>query len=551
MLLAGVLVTGAAGLAQAQENLVVSEFPDADSVTAWSRWWGAAAQTYEWDGTVNQPADPSSGSLKATIEFDLATHAGENQFALQGNLPETADGTKYTNLVMDIRWDANSPKTPGGDFGYLEYGLKTADASQIWLGGQAITGSDWIHIEAPIDPALNKLDQVNGVVLKLWSGDPSSGMTGTTAFWLDNVVLVASTNAAPPPPPSLSLASAEPGLQLFASAGGAQYQRQNIRTVGGDYSWVGQGQPVTYSLAVAGYPDAAHSGFQTHVFLVPADSPPTESAPDWNRPNVVFLEIGNNADGGAYANLRHKTNQPNGNTMLFNGDPDNGPVGQLASVGSATPLGTWTLTFANDTDFTLTAPDGSSTTGQFPANSAALFAGPLYAFFGVQPNQLGNIGQSAIFSEVKITGVPTPLEDDFAGVPPDDGGPNRLNPEVWQVVAEDPSGRRPRAAGHRVVGVVDAARQRLCARAEHGGGRRLGAVGDDPGPGRFAAGRTASGQQPACRRQRLLPPREAGVSRRVRAGSTRGTGFPAPRLRFRAAGRRTRASGVLARAVPP
>lgn len=439
MLLAGLLVAGSASLAQAQENILISSFDTEDTAAAWSRWWGNAPQTYEWDGTVNNPADPASGSLKATIGFDLAAHGGENQFALLGNMAETVDGTKYTNLVFDLRWDPASPKTPGGDFGYLEYGFKAADWSQVWLGGRSISGEGWQRLVIPIDPTLNKLDQVNGVVLKLWSGDANNGMTGTTVFWLDNVMLEANTNIVVDPP-TLSLAAAQPGLQLFASASGSQYQRQNIRTVGGEQSWVGQGQPVTFSLTLAGYPDAAHSGFQTHVFLVPADSPPTESAPDWNRPNVVFLEIGNNADGGAYANLRHKTNQPNGNTMLFNGDPNNGPVGQLASVGSTTPLGTWALTFANDTDFTLTAPDGSSTTGQFPAESAALFAGPLYAFFGVQPNQPGNIGQSAIFSAVKITGVPTPIDDGFAGVPPDDGGPNRLNPEVWQVVAEDPAG---------------------------------------------------------------------------------------------------------------
>jgi hypothetical protein len=50
-----------------------------------------------------------------------------------------------------------------------------------------------------------------------------------------------------------------------------------------------------------------------------------------------------------------------------------------------------------------------------PSDAAALFADPLVAYFGVQPNQLGNIGQSAVFSRVQITGVATPLDDNFTG----------------------------------------------------------------------------------------------------------------------------------------
>ena len=441
-LLASLALASAVSGVQAQENLIISDFNTEDSAAAWTRWWGGAVQTYSWDGTVNDPpTDPNSGSLKSVIEFDLAAYGGDNQFALIGALPETINAGLYTNLVMNLQWDPASPKTPAGNFGYLEYGFRNADFSQTWLGGMNVPGdvTGWQQISAPISAALPKLDQVTGVVLKMWSGDPVTGMTGAATFWLDNVTLLANTNTAPVPPPTLSLVPAQSGLQLFASAA-AQYQRQNIRTVDSGFSWVGRTEPVSYSITTRSYPDGTHSGFQTHLFLVPSETPPTESSPDWNQPNVVFLEIGNNANGGAYANLRYKTNQPNGNSMYYNANPDNGPVGSLGSVGSATPIGTWTLTFTGDTQVTLTSPDGSTTTMEFPAESAALFADPLYAFVGVQPNQLANIGQSVVFGEVKFTGMATPLTDNFVGVPPEEGGPNQLDPAKWGVVAEDPTG---------------------------------------------------------------------------------------------------------------
>ncbi|MDO8942585.1 MAG: lytic murein transglycosylase, partial [Desulfobacterales bacterium] len=289
------------------------------------------------------------------------------------------------------------------------WGLETNYGST--LGSLNIPGdtTGWLRIGAPIAASLPKLQDVTGIYLKMWSGDPASGQTGTAVFWLDNVIFQADQRTTPPPPPTLSIQPAKAGLQMFASAGGAQYQRQNIRTVESGYSWVGRPGPVSYVLTLGSYPDSAHSGFQSQIFLVPSETPPTESSPDWNQPNVVFLDIGNNNSGGAYATLRYKTNQPSGNSMYYNSNPDNGPVGVLTSVNSATPVGAWSLGF-DGANVTLTAPDGTSSTVEFPAASAALFADPLYAFFGVQPNQLANIGQSALFTRVQISGVATPLD---------------------------------------------------------------------------------------------------------------------------------------------
>lgn len=434
-------VTASLPQATAADNLVMSVFPDEESAGAWSRWWGAAPQLYEFDGQVNAGPDTDTGSLKATIEFDLAAYGGDNQFALQGALTEPINAALYTNLVFEVMWDPNSPKRPSGDFGNLEYGLRNADFSQTQLGSLNIPGdtTGWLRIGAPIAASLPKLQDVTGIYLKMWSGDPASGQTGTAVFWLDNVIFQADQRTTPPPPPTLSIQPAKAGLQMFASAGGAQYQRQNIRTVESGYSWVGRPGPVNYVLTLGSYPDSTHSGFQSHIFLVPSETPPTESSPDWNQPNVVFLDIGNNNSGGAYATLRYKTNQPSGNSMYYNSNPDNGPVGVLTSVNSATPVGAWSLGF-DGANVTLTAPDGTSSTVEFPAASAALFADPLYAFFGVQPNQLANIGQSALFTRVQISGVATPLDDNFAGVPADEGDGVQLDPAVWQVVAQDPNG---------------------------------------------------------------------------------------------------------------
>lgn len=430
----------------AQENLVVDRVDSEDSALQWARWWGAATQVYEFDSTVDADANANSGSLKASIEFDLAAYGGDNQFAVVRGFPDgaTVDGTKYTNLVLSIRWSADSAKNADGNFGYLEYGLRNSDFSQTGLGGRTIAeadGNQWIQIQAPIDPATAKLEAVTGVWLKLWSGG-GGGLTGSTVFWVDNVILLANTNTAPPPPPAMRIEPATAGLRLAASAPGVQYQRQCIRTQPTDpdgnlnsYSWVGATGPVTYSVDLQSFPDAAHSGFQAHLFLVPeAGMPygPGDTSIDWNAPHLVFVQIARNADGTASGRFMYKTNLPSGNSMIWNTDPANGPVGTLAILSDPSPIGTWSVTFRNNTEITLTAPSGASTNVTMPAAAAELFADPLHVYVGVQPNEIANIGQSATVGQVRITGVPTPVEDAFTG--------DVLDAARWAVVAANAGG---------------------------------------------------------------------------------------------------------------
>ncbi|MBM3884129.1 MAG: hypothetical protein FJ387_31215 [Verrucomicrobia bacterium] len=445
-LVAGMILVGLMGSAWAQEDFVISNFDTEDDAFRWSRWWGGAPQTYEYDPAVDAGASATSGALKATVDFDLGAYGGDNQFAVRGDFAggATVDGTKYTNLVFELRWKAGSPTTSAGHYGNLEYGLGPSDWSQIQLGALQVpltAAEGWVRVVARIDPATPKLESIARVWLKIWSGG-TGGLTGQTVFWVDNVKLVALKETGPPPAPALTLQRATSGLRIAASAPGAQYQRQNIRTLGADpnfiqnlYSWVHNGAPVTYALSVKAYPGGANSGFQAQVFLVPEYGMrygPGDTSIDWNAAHVIFLHLANTASGAATAAFRYKTNLPGGNAMLWNANPANGPVGQLATLSDPSPLGTWSLTFKNNTEITLTAPSGTSTNFAMPEEAALLFADPLYAYVGIQPNQPGNIGQAAIFSRFQIAGAVTPLDDTFSG--------ETLDLTKWAVTAADPAG---------------------------------------------------------------------------------------------------------------
>jgi hypothetical protein len=263
----------------------------------------------------------------------------------------------------------------------------------------------------------------------MWS---NGRFTNTLTFNLDNVYIEPSA-APPPPPPTLSLVPTITGLNLISSSGG-QYDRQSIHPVDPNYSWVNASTPVTYSVTIKDYPGTNHPNFQTHVFLAPQSGIPYgagDSAVDWNSTNLVFVQIQNIAtNGGGTATFMYKTNVIN---------PTNRWDGQifgsntLGTVYSTTVKGTWSITFNNNTNVQLTAPDSSTTNFIFPSASADLFAGPLYAWFGVQPNTSGNIGQSAVFSRARIYGGVSPeIDDSFATAP--------LDNTVWGYAAADAPG---------------------------------------------------------------------------------------------------------------
>jgi hypothetical protein len=151
----------------------------------------------------------------------------------------------------------------------------------------------------------------------------------------------------------------------------------------------------------------AHNGFQLHLFLVPGGGG-TESSPDWNQPNILFLDIRAGAGGTGSATFRFKVNQAAGNSQLY--------AAGLPSVNSAQALGKWSVTATANSHFVITAPDGSTTAYDMAADAAAAFAGPLRLYVGVQGNDAKNIGERARISGISVIKDSTAvLEDSFTG----------------------------------------------------------------------------------------------------------------------------------------
>lgn len=490
-------------------------FPFDTGIPGWGIGWGGQSVTF--DAAQDSQSDPNSGSAYIVHDWSL----GDQLVALgwfSGSMWNTGvqiDLTTYTNVSFDIKWDKANSTVEIGTYnttqeGLLLWAVPPDNSSWITVGNAPIpvaASNGWVHVNVPINPTTPGLTTAAGLGFKKWTGTPL--LVGKGAFWVDNIKIEASP--APVVPPTLSLAKPEAGLNLTAVTG--PYNRENIKTIQ-PQTWLGQGNtPVSYSFTVSkGVDGTGGAQFQTHIFL--ASNPGTETGPDWNEANCIFLDLESTTNGDYSCTFRYKTNQPGANSMMYNagnvsgvtvtaggsgytsaptvgfsgggsgaaataeisagGEVTNvvvstapggggggyataptvvfsggggsgaaatatvpaGSIGALGSIRTSARVGTWTLTFLNDTNITLAGPGGASTNLTISLESAQLFADPVYAYFGVQAggnNGLG-IGKYTVLSEVKITGTANALDDVFTS-------DSALNTNtLWSVVAVDPVG---------------------------------------------------------------------------------------------------------------
>jgi hypothetical protein len=414
-----------------------------NSSTSWNYWYDMWQQgygsNYGWtpfglDLTMNCTNGPGptsqpgvGGALKYISPWPGVPQntgkGGQNQIygtfdgGGQYNTGTSIDATKYDSLSFDLYVDSASPTNPAGHFCVLSVGFFLNSYGVYTITNVTIptsNGGKWVRYVCPINKAsapggTGNLATGPAFNINCYGGENAPLFTNTipTTMWIDNIYVKLSN--VPTPPPTLSTLITEPlsGLNLFSSSASSdQYQRTNIKLNNSSGAgWLGQSN-VTFSLTIKNFPSGAtYPGYQAHIFIT--TGPGNGSGLDYADPNLIFLDIKENANGTANGVFRYKTNQPNGNAMVYG-------VGTLGSVASSTVLGTWSLTFNQDTNVTVRAPDGNTFVTNIPPDAANLFVEPLSVVFGGQPNNPANVGQVVVLSNASITneGAATSVVDD-------------------------------------------------------------------------------------------------------------------------------------------
>ena len=404
--------------------LYINQFTNADEVTAWT--WANWSQpgTDEWVMSPDAGGATPTGSMKLNCNFgDLPN--GYQQVVFSKNF--SCDPSRFTYLDMDIKLDpASFPRVNGTGYGHFENILAANGWAWFGLGAMDLTinNTNWTHFSCPI--AGHGITNMQQFILKLGENN----FTNTVILYVDNIKFWT-----PQVPPSVSLKAAGPGgLQIVSDQPANQWQRQNIVTPSGSYgySWIGNsyGTPVTYSFTITNFPDAAaHPGFEAHAYLVNYDTLPTPaawnetySAIDWNASDIVVAALRNNGGGGVDFSFNFKTNLPGA-----------GINNTVATLHGPSALGTWSVSFQNDVNVTLSGPGGISTNFVIDAAVAAQFGGNMLLDFGTFKNNFVNNGASATFSQIHVVGSGMPFDELFAGP---GLNPNPATPN-WRLAADD------------------------------------------------------------------------------------------------------------------
>lgn len=381
------------------------------ALSAWMNPWGPCFVARTYDGGNNGIYVQQTWTGTANDSYVCGTVAGCNGWLGCG---PAIDGTLYESIEMDIMFPATNTAV-----------LSTSDSSGLQIGfdhGYSMTSLTnffpawdgvWHHLSIPIPVGSSGIANFLAVAFYCWQ---PGGVTGTFDYEVKNLVVKA--KVVPLPPPTMlapeKVKSAGLWLGTYAHGGGTRNSVYTPITTGNGVSWVGvatPANPVTYSLTIGQYPDSAkYPGIQSHIFLS-SDQAGGEGAPEWNSTNCIFFRIMNNADGSAYANFMFKTNAPGGWLDQIFGSNN------IVGVTSTKVTGTWSVTFSNDTDCTITTPDNTKTNFTFPADALPYFS-YVYASFGIQQNNDTYSNRFVVFSHAGIS-APYSIDDYFTNGIPD------------------------------------------------------------------------------------------------------------------------------------
>ena len=357
-----------------------------------------------WASTGNP-----GGSAYITIPWKNQTGWQDSQISF--NVGGIA--ANYLLLECDVKVDiANSTLTDSGDYGGVNLIFNGWNGDQGWTGvggGTIANVPGWQHFSGSVAVYSGHFDQV--VVAFDANQYGSAPHAGTCKYWLDNVKLTAAPIYTPPP----TMQQPQPapkhaGLTLLPATT-SQYQRVMVypaAALGTGFGWYGSAHfPVSYSFTIADYPNLPN--YAAQVFWIPNNAMMwgvNDTSIDWNMTNGMVLSISANSTNpptGWGVSLSTKTNLAGANPNLT---ITNYAYGHL-------PLGTWTVTFNNNTDFTITAPDSSVVSASLPPDVANLVSGnasgstAMTPYFGIQNNNLIGIGHPAVFNNITINNVIT------------------------------------------------------------------------------------------------------------------------------------------------
>ena len=185
-------------------NYVVDQY-DSDTTGSYvNQHWGTAVPVITWDTAQNAttslgPNNSGSGAAQWTVPWPTTGDQIEVTRGFKSGA--VLDLNNFTSVSFDLKFATNSATDGHGSYGAIE--VDAVPQSKGWPSAALATytsavanGNGWIHVNLPVNAAGNSdLAAVTGLGIKIQQARTGANLSGTTAFWLDNIIFSAPVTA--------------------------------------------------------------------------------------------------------------------------------------------------------------------------------------------------------------------------------------------------------------------------------------------------------------------------------------------------------------------
>src|ERR1051326_340354 len=175
LLTAGLISTALIAECRA-DDVVVSQFNDASSLSRWHFDYGGVTNLLEFDAGQDASNNVASGSLKVTFGFNAAAlnPSGNNKGAVTLDLSSPLDGSTFLTMEMDLKIDVGSAADGAGNSGFFQMVIRNTGNYDFnsQFGANVSTNSGWRHISMAASGARS---DIRAITLELYGG---AGLTG-------------------------------------------------------------------------------------------------------------------------------------------------------------------------------------------------------------------------------------------------------------------------------------------------------------------------------------------------------------------------------------
>jgi glucuronoarabinoxylan endo-1,4-beta-xylanase len=187
------------GVARAQlvtnviDRFNTNSYPTGSLAGEWSNWFGAAFQSLSLDAAQDANTNATSGAMKITANFPVATDQFEIWNGINGFSPAIS-GFQFTNFSCDVKFAAGSATNSSGKFGTLEFGVPTPGFGQNYFGNVVVAASNtnWVHVSIALNANINtNLQNITGLLIHIWG----AGLVGPSTLWVDNLQFIGNTSS--------------------------------------------------------------------------------------------------------------------------------------------------------------------------------------------------------------------------------------------------------------------------------------------------------------------------------------------------------------------